>query len=149
MIYVTAFPVSRIDNSYVIEISESGTITLYFGKQTAFADEAPSNIGMVRKDIRKVLNYEEKSSKSLSKSEMEEIEKYFENIDFSYLNENIKQYQRDEIWDAWEYSLWVDDGGFFWYNTEKEVSGMYKFIKKVIKMSSIEVEQNMVLGAIE
>lgn len=140
VIYMTVFPVSRIDNSYVIELDESGMITSYCGDQTIFADEASSNIGMVCKDIRKVLDYKEKSSRSLSKSEIKEIEKYFENIDFKYLNENIKQYQRDEVWDAWEYSLWSDEGGFFWYDTKKELSGMYKFIKKVIKMSPIRVK---------
>lgn len=42
----------------------------------------------------------------------------------------------------WEYSLWVNGKGIFWYQDDEkgDDSGMMGFIRKIIKMSPIKVK---------
>lgn len=144
-IYVAAFPISLQNDAYVIKIDETATITTYRGKRKMCGDTICSDMELICEDITKVLDCDKKSSESLSDKQIKEINRKFKQINFKYIKRNMLDYAQGIPCfpvSEWEYSLWVNDEGSFWYQDDEKSddSGMMGFIRNVIKMSPIKVK---------
>jgi hypothetical protein len=132
-ILVTSFPTSTIENSYVIILSEDGTIETYWGIRKAY-EIAESDYTYTGADWFSEIDDYKKDK--LTNEEMAVIAEYYQQVLFSNLHA-----ARAYVDDGWEEMLLLDSMPFYTYGFADDES-LAAFIAQIIAYSPIEVVNN-------
>ena len=128
---VTVFPVGTTDESYLIILSEDGTIETLLGTRKKIQMDE-SEYGNNTADWFTIVEATEKCE--LEPKEIKTINDLLNNISFSEL-----QSQRTEVWDSWEKMLIFNSKAYYRYSWVDD-DALTKLIDQIIEYSPIQVD---------